>query len=56
MLNDIKKLLQNMQLLNKDERYWLYFDLKTSELNIYSVEEDDIWTITIDELGDIGFN
>lgn len=53
-MQDMEQYLKDMELIKAKEKYSLYFNRETNEVAIYN--GDDIWSISIDELGDSAFN
>jgi hypothetical protein len=49
----MEQYFKKLEFLFATPNYSLYIDRETKELSIYN--GDDIWTIGLDELGDIGF-
>lgn len=52
-MQDMEQYLKDMELIQATEKYSLYFNRKTNEVSIYN--GDDIWRISIDDLGDWAF-
>ncbi|MBT2718286.1 hypothetical protein [Bacillus sp. ISL-57] len=49
----MEQYLKNLELIMTTEKYSLYIDRKSNEVSIYN--GDDIWTIGVNELGNLGF-
>jgi hypothetical protein len=52
-MQDMEQFLKDMELIQATEKYSLYFNRKTNEVAIYN--GDDIWSISINDLGDWAF-
>ena len=51
----IKSCLEGTELIMETERYALYVKKEEKSAHIYSKEEEDIWEIPLNDLGDISF-
>lgn len=54
-MQDIRGMLTGKKLIHKTDKYELYFDEKEHEVLMYSIEFDDIWSIDVNDLGNMGF-
>jgi hypothetical protein len=54
-MQKMRELLKDKKLIKKTDKYELYLNEETGKIMMYSIMYDDIWEISVDDLGDMGF-
>jgi hypothetical protein len=55
-MQKMRELLKDKKLIKKTDKYELYLNEETGKIMMYSIMYDDIWEISVDDLGDMGFS